>query len=94
MVIPADQRPAGGDIGPDGRFTLSSYELNDGVVTGTHKVTVQATEHLDERTTRWLAPKKYGDAATSGLTVTIDQATDDLVIELTWDGKKPFIEKM
>jgi hypothetical protein len=94
MVIPSGQRPAGGSIGPDGRFMLSCYEINDGVVPGTHAVTVQATEHISERETRWLTPKKYGDAKASGLTVTIDGPTDDLKIELTWDGKQPFVERM
>lgn len=94
MVIPEGERPAGGSIGPDGRFTLSSYEINDGVVTGTHAVTVSATEHIGERDTRWLIPKKYRDPKTSGLTVTIDGPTDDWKIELTWDGGKPFIEHM
>lgn len=94
MVIPEAERPAGSSIGPDGRFTLTSYELNDGVVTGTHLVTVISTEHISERETRWLAPKKYSNAQTSGLTVTIDGPTDDLIIDLTWDGKKPFVERM
>ncbi|MCA9233897.1 MAG: hypothetical protein KDA44_00400 [Planctomycetales bacterium] len=94
MVIPANDRPAGGSIGPDGRFTLTSYEPNDGVVVGTHKVTVAATEHLSERETRWLVPKKYNNAGSSGLTVTIDGPTDDLEINLTWDGKHPFTERM
>lgn len=94
MVVPEGERPAGGSIGPDGRFSLSSYELNDGVVPGTHAVAVQATEHISERETRWLAPKKYGNPATSGLTVTVEAPTDDLVVELSWDGKGPFVERM
>jgi hypothetical protein len=94
QVIPTGQRPAGGSIGPDGRFMLSCYEINDGVVPGTHAVTVQATEHISERETRWLTPKKYGNAQSSGLTVTIEGPTDDLKIELTWDGKQPFVERM
>ncbi len=94
MVIPQGERPSGGSIGPDGRFTLSCYELNDGVVPGTHFVTIQATDHISERETRWLTPKKYGDPNTSGLQVTIQEPTDDLKIELTWDGKKPFVERM
>lgn len=94
MVIPTGERPAAGSLGPGGRFSLTTYELNDGVVAGTHQVTVQATERPNESTTRWLTPKKYGEAATSGLSVTIEEATDKLVIELTWDGKQPFEERM
>lgn len=94
MVVPAGQRPAGGSIGPDGRFTLSCFAQNDGVVPGTHRVAVQANEHIGERETRWLAPKKYGNVATSGLTLTVAEPTDDVVINLSWDGKKPFVERM
>jgi hypothetical protein len=94
MVIPQGERPAGSSISADGRFTLTSYRLNDGVVPGTHKVSIQATQHLNERDTRWLTPKKYGNPATSGLTVTITEATDNLIINLTWEGKKPFVEHM
>ena len=94
MVIPDGERPAGGNIGPDGRFQLTSYELNDGVTPGTHRVTVQATERISERETRWLTPKKYGNPASSDLQVTIDGPTDDLTIELSWEGGKPFVERM
>lgn len=94
MVVPEGDRPAGGTIGPDGRFRLSSYARNDGVVPGTHKVAIQATEHLSERDTRWLAPKKYGNPNASGLTITVTEPRDDVVIEITWEGKKPFVERM
>jgi hypothetical protein len=94
MVIPDGQRASGGSIGPDGRFTLSCYELNDGVVPGTHRVTVQATEHISERETRWPTPKKYGNPNTSGLQITVDKPTEDLKIELSWEGKQPFVERM
>ena len=75
-----------------GRFTLTTFENQDGSVTGTHAVSVTAVEPLTQTTQRWHAPKKYADPRTSGLTATIDGPTDSLVIELTWDGGKPFIE--
>lgn len=93
QVIPNGERPAGGAIGPDGKFTLSSYERNDGVVTGTHSVSVQATKHLSPRETLWMTPKKYGNPSTSGLSITVNEPTADIKIELTWDGKKPFVER-
>jgi hypothetical protein len=31
-------KPASGDVGPDGTFTLSTYEDNDGAVVGRHRV--------------------------------------------------------
>ncbi len=91
-LVPDDARPAWAKIGPDGRFTLKTFEDGDGVVPGTHPVAVRATEMLDRRRIKWHAPKKYANDQTSGLTATIDGPTDSLVIKLTWDGGKPFIE--
>ena len=93
QVQPDDARAAYGKLGPDGRFTLTCYETNDGCVPGTHPVAVVAGEPAGANATRWLAPKKYSEAATSGLTVDIKEPTDKLVIQLTWDGGKPFIER-
>lgn len=87
-------RSAFGKIDSEGRFQMTCYEKNDGVIPGTHRVEVVAAEKVDERTTRWHAPKKYASKATSGIDVTIDEPTEDLVIELTWSGKKPFLERL
>jgi hypothetical protein len=92
-MAPANERASIGAIGPDGRFTLTCYKLADGVVPGTHPISVTAAEQIDEFTVRWLAPKKYQDLKSSGLSATVDKPTADLKIELTWDGAKPFIEK-
>jgi len=91
-LIPEDARPAWAQIGSDGCFTLKTFEDGDGAVLGTHPMTIMAGEQLSETKIRWHAPKKYADPATSGLTATIDGPTDSLVIELSWDGGKPFVE--
>jgi len=93
-LYPASARPATARIGPDGRFTLKTFETGDGAVLGTHPVTVASIEEFSDTKRRWLVPKKYADPGTSGLTATIDDATDSLIIELTWDGGKPFIEQL
>ena len=93
QVQPKDARASFGNLGPDGRFTLTCYEENDGCVLGTHNVIVVAGEPKGANAMYWLAPKKYADPATSELTVDIKEPTDNLVIELTWDGGKPFIER-
>ena len=41
---------------------------------------------------RRLIPKEYGRPKTSNLDVTIDGPTDELKIELTQGGRKPFEE--
>jgi len=88
-VLPDTGRAAGGRIGENGRFTLTTHDEGDGCLPGTHRVEVVArntrggegstgSPHANE----WLAPKKYADFTTSGLTVTIDGPTDALVIDL------------
>lgn len=91
-LAPAGARPATAEIGPDGRFTLKTFEPGDGAVLGTHPVAIFGAEQLSPSKQRWHAPKKYANAKTSGLTATIDGPTDSLLIELTWDGGKPFVE--
>jgi hypothetical protein len=92
MVIPDNERPATGQIGADGRFTLSTYGDNDGVVLGTHRVEIVARETQDGAI-KHLTPRKYQDAATSGLTITVENPTSDYKLELSWEGEKPFIER-
>lgn len=89
----AGGRPAGGSIGKDGRYKLTSYEPGDGAMVGEYTVAITGNEALGETAARWHAPKKYKDAATSGLTATVEGPRDDLNFELTWDGAKPFVEK-
>ncbi len=91
--VPADARPSGGEIGPDGRFSLTCYDGQDGAVIGTHRVEVAASETLGANALRWHAPKKYLRADIFGLTVEITEPTDSLVIDLTWNGSAPFIEQ-
>jgi hypothetical protein len=91
-LVPEHARPATADIQPDGRFTLKTFEAGDGVVPGTHPVMILGAEVLSSTKQRWHAPKKYADPCTSGLKATIDGPTDSLVIKLTWEGGKPFVE--
>jgi hypothetical protein len=92
--VPQGARPSGGRIGPDGRFTLTCYDAQDGAVTGRHAVEVVANETLDERRMRWNVPKKYARLETSGLTKDISGPTENLTIELTWAGGQPFVEDL
>lgn len=90
--VPSDARPSGGKIDKNGRFTLTCYDGGDGAVPGTHRIEVSANQPLSDTKIRWLAPKKYASFKTSELVEKITDATDSLVIELTWDGGKPYVE--
>ena len=56
---------------------------------GTHGVEVTAMENVGQGQVRRLVPERYSRASTSGLTVTIDEPTDSLVIELKGAGAQP-----
>jgi len=86
-------RPAGGYVDEQGRFKLSCYVRDDGAIPGTYQVEVNAGESLSGTQRKWHAPKKYARYDASGLTQEITEATDSVVINLTWDGGKPFTER-
>jgi hypothetical protein len=87
--VPPNDRASSGDIGPDGRFTLSCFEIGDGAVVGQHQVAVIANEPLNETEMRWHAPEKYADHTTSGIVVDISGPTDTVEIKLNQDGSPP-----
>lgn len=87
-------RASYGEIGKDGRFTLSCFDEGDGCVPGTHRVTVTANKSLGPTAIRWDVPKKYVDPETTDLVEEIQEPTDNLVIELSWDGGKPYVEQL
>lgn len=87
-------RPASAELDEEGKFTLSSYGSQDGVIPGVHRVEVNASEWLSDNQRKWHAPPKYFNYQTSGLTQEITESTDSMVINLTWDGGKPFVERV
>lgn len=90
--VPQGARPSSGRLDKDGNFTLTCYDGNDGVIPGQHQVQVSSFELVSASRVRWLAPPHYADFRTSGLRFEILESTDDLTIELTWNGGKPFIQ--
>ena len=92
QFVPEGARPAAGKLDQDGRFVLTCYDGDDGVVVGTHRVMISAKEMISESKVKWLAPPKYADFRNSELSFEITEPTDDLTIELTWDGGKPFVQ--
>lgn len=86
-------RPAGGYVDEQGRFKLSCYTRDDGAIPGVYQVEVNAGESLSSTQRKWHAPKKYARYDVSGLTQEITEPTDSVVINLSWDGGKPFTER-
>ncbi|MCA9268883.1 MAG: hypothetical protein KDA41_10455, partial [Planctomycetales bacterium] len=64
-------RASWGEIGQDGRFTLTCFDGQDGAVPGLHHVEVTSNENINESSMRWFAPKKYADYNTSGINIEI-----------------------
>lgn len=93
QFVPKGARPSGGAIDREGHFELTCYERGDGAVIGAHRVRVTAARNISEKELRWEAPKIYADIATSGIVVNVDAPADDVVIKLTWNGGKPFVER-
>jgi hypothetical protein len=92
--VPKGARASSGSLDENGRFTLTCYGNDDGVVPGVHQVEVNAAESLSGSKNFWHAPKKYARFRTSPLTQEITESTDSLVINMTWDGGKPFTERV
>jgi hypothetical protein len=97
QVIVKGNRPAAGRVASDGRFTLNTFDDNDGCVPGKHRVVVFPQKPLNPTTMKWYAPKKYTKHNTSGLEIEINGPRDDVEINLTWKGSghdEPFTEKI
>lgn len=94
LVHVENHRPATGKLGPDGEFELSTYVKGDGCVLGTHEVTINAGEVINANTIRWHAPPKYDSPSSSGLVMEVQESNEPKKFELTWDGGKPFNERV
>jgi hypothetical protein len=94
--VPEQGRPSFGDIGPDGRFTLTCYDGADGALPGKHRVQIDANRPISNNKTEIFTPKRYNDFRMSGVEVEITEPVDDLKIELTWGSEKkgPYIETL
>lgn len=81
-------RPAGGQIGPDGVYQLSSFRSGDGVMPGEYGVTVESytswpTHNEPDTPYVWRIPQRYGKQAESGLRFTVpDNADRHLVFDI------------
>ena len=89
-LVPENARPASARIGPDGRFTLGTFEQDDGAVPGTHPVVVRAGEALTpEMSSHTSAHARIAGrrqrliAAAQGMELPAEPTTDGWLRELT-----------
>jgi hypothetical protein len=98
MFYPRQGRPASGPIQPDGSYTLTTFDVDDGAMLGSHRITIQATELIGQAATRaedeykmdakiptvkWLVPKRYADPTTSDLTAEVKSEANQIDFGLT-----------
>lgn len=91
-VVPDAGRPARARLDADGRFTLSTYAPDDGVVRGTHRVELFAVEQIAPDQRRWLVPRSHADIATTPLRLTVDGPTTNALIRVDLGDWQPEIE--
>jgi 3',5'-cyclic AMP phosphodiesterase CpdA len=69
----------------DGTFVLTTYRANDGAPAGDYQVAISSKHYLRAETEKLpliLAPDRFADPATSGLTATVKQGENQFVFEL------------
>ncbi len=83
------ERPAGGQLGPGGRFTLTTFTQGDGAVLGPHAVTIESFGDGDDVSTGKrssgfdrLVPAKFSDLALTPLSVDVVEPMPALSLEL------------
>ena len=73
-----------GVIDADGKFKISTFDLNDGAVPGKHKVAItQPIQNGDGPAPKPLIPSRYGDLGTSGLIISVEAGKPDIKLEVS-----------
>lgn len=76
-------------VGDDGRFLLTTFRDNDGLVAGEHRIVVLPLPPEDGAKPAMPAvDRRYGDFETSGLSATVTPQTSELLLEIERAGKK------
>jgi hypothetical protein len=90
------QRIAYALLGTGGKFTVTTFTENDGIIPGKHKVAVISKEVINANTQKWFVPKKYSETSTSGLEIDVTGPNNDIKFDLKSEpGQKyPFVEKL
>lgn len=90
-LIPESGGPsATGEIGSDGKFTMTTYSSGDGAVLGKHKVVIVAMQDMGDKLPEErsplpppIVPDKYTSSATTPLTTEVVDGDNSPVFDLT-----------
>lgn len=83
--------PAGGQIGPDGRYTLQTTEPGDGARLGKYRVNITTTkveevlDYIPKKPVKKAPspiPEKYNNPQTAGIEVEVKSGANDIPIKL------------
>ncbi|WP_417393108.1 carboxypeptidase-like regulatory domain-containing protein [Gimesia sp.] len=78
------RKPATGRSDTTGKFTLRTFEKDDGAIPGEHQVTVNAYESTPEGVSMKSAiPIKYSSPTTTPLKITVSESNPEIKLELS-----------
>jgi hypothetical protein len=102
------QRPSSGVTDAQGKFTLGTYDKDDGLPVGKYKVAIQKRELVGQLppdyneemagsynlTYKWITPRSYSSPETSGLEAEVTRSElKPAVFDLKTNGAQPEIER-
>jgi hypothetical protein len=85
---PENGRPGMSQIGPDGSYSLRTFDPGDGALLGRHRVTIEARRIAEQNPVtgvlriEWLVPEKYARLESSPLTANVVSGTNKLDFDL------------
>ncbi len=89
MFMPTSGKEATGEIGPDGSFTLTTFEKDDGAIPGQYTVVIVARADMTNRLPEDrdplpppIVPMKYTSIATSPLRAEVKDEVNQIDFEL------------
>ena len=84
-TVPGSTVSARGDIGADGRFTMSTFVEGDGTEPGTHQVSIAPIPRGElDPAPKVRLPARYANAQKSGLAFTVERGkTNDVKLTVS-----------
>ena len=85
FMPPTGGKAAVGRFGPDGRYMLSTFVLNDGAIVGHHRVMLSdlSPENQKSGLCRPIIPPAYSNPTTTPLTADVTRGRNEIDFDLT-----------